>query len=195
MLVLAMLSSNAFAQYTSPTNRDAKNVIILLADDLGWGDVGFHGGSAATPNIDRLAAQGVQLVIAENDFALFRDDWKLIQAAGGDVELYDLRSDAAETNYQTIEQPAIVAQLVGQLNQFKQQVTTDLPVSDKALAVGLLAENVDEDRRLAPYGSQPNASEQEGEELAAAQLEGDAIYGVLGDRRVESRISVGIAST
>ncbi len=37
------------------------NVIILLADDLGYGDVGFHGSDIATPNIDSLAREGVQL--------------------------------------------------------------------------------------------------------------------------------------
>lgn len=42
-------------------SRTQKNVIILLADDLGWGDVGFHGGVAETPNIDRLAREGVRL--------------------------------------------------------------------------------------------------------------------------------------
>ncbi|WP_231612578.1 sulfatase-like hydrolase/transferase [Novipirellula galeiformis] len=38
-----------------------KNIVILLADDLGWGDVGFHGGAADTPNIDSLAKDGVRL--------------------------------------------------------------------------------------------------------------------------------------
>ena len=34
---------------------------MLLADDLGWGDVGFHGSKIATPHIDLLARRGVQL--------------------------------------------------------------------------------------------------------------------------------------
>ena len=37
------------------------NVVIFLADDLGWADVGYHGGEIATPAIDRLAREGVRL--------------------------------------------------------------------------------------------------------------------------------------
>ena len=37
------------------------NIVYILADDLGWKDVGFHGGSIRTPNLDRLAASGAVL--------------------------------------------------------------------------------------------------------------------------------------
>lgn len=37
------------------------NVIVILADDLGWGDVGFNGRKEwATPNLDRVAKKGVK---------------------------------------------------------------------------------------------------------------------------------------
>lgn len=39
----------------------APNVIVILADDLGWGDLAIDGGtSIATPNIDALANSGVR---------------------------------------------------------------------------------------------------------------------------------------
>ncbi len=36
------------------------NIVILLADDLGFKDVGCYGGPVITPNIDHLAAEGVR---------------------------------------------------------------------------------------------------------------------------------------
>ena len=39
----------------------APNILLFLIDDLGWGDVGFHGGVNRTPVIDRLAKSGVEL--------------------------------------------------------------------------------------------------------------------------------------
>jgi len=40
---------------------DRPNIIVMVADDLGWNDVGFHGGYIDTPSLDRLAAEGMQL--------------------------------------------------------------------------------------------------------------------------------------
>ena len=37
------------------------NIVYILADDLGWKDVGFHGSDIRTPSLDRLAAGGTQL--------------------------------------------------------------------------------------------------------------------------------------
>ena len=36
------------------------NVLFILADDLGYGDLGCYGSATRTPNLDRLAAQGVK---------------------------------------------------------------------------------------------------------------------------------------
>jgi len=37
------------------------NVIVVMADDLGWKDVGYHGSQVISPNIDRLAREWVEL--------------------------------------------------------------------------------------------------------------------------------------
>jgi arylsulfatase A-like enzyme len=37
------------------------NILLILADDLGWKDVGYHGSEIETPHIDRIAREGVEL--------------------------------------------------------------------------------------------------------------------------------------
>lgn len=47
------------AARTRPARRP--NIVFILADDLGWGDVGVYGSlHNSTPNIDRIAAEGVR---------------------------------------------------------------------------------------------------------------------------------------
>ena len=46
------------------------NIVILYADDLGYGDVGVYGATAVdTPHIDRLAASGIQFTDAHSTAA------------------------------------------------------------------------------------------------------------------------------
>ena len=56
-LVLTILASNS-----SATDVEARrpNFVILLADDLGFSDVGCYDGEIATPNLDSLAAGGLR---------------------------------------------------------------------------------------------------------------------------------------
>lgn len=51
--VFLYLVSNANAQ-------DKKNILLIIADDLGWSDLGSYGGEIATPTLDKLAKDGVQ---------------------------------------------------------------------------------------------------------------------------------------
>ena len=37
------------------------NILIVVADDLGWADVGYHGAAIPTPHIDKLCRAGVEL--------------------------------------------------------------------------------------------------------------------------------------
>lgn len=37
------------------------NILFILADDYGYHDIGYHGSEIKTPNLDKLAADGVKL--------------------------------------------------------------------------------------------------------------------------------------
>ena len=54
----ALLLALAFAASPRLQAAEPPNIVYVLADDLGWKDVGFHGGTLRTPTLDRLAAGG-----------------------------------------------------------------------------------------------------------------------------------------
>ena len=43
-----------------PAGAAPPNVLLILADDLGYSDLGCYGGEIETPNLDRLAAGGLR---------------------------------------------------------------------------------------------------------------------------------------
>ena len=45
---------------TSKAEQINPNIVIILVDDLGWNDVGYHNENVSTPNIDQLALNGVR---------------------------------------------------------------------------------------------------------------------------------------
>lgn len=55
VVILALASAPAFAAAAKP------NILLIVGDDMGYADLGFHGGKEIpTPNLDALAASGVR---------------------------------------------------------------------------------------------------------------------------------------
>ena len=62
LLAYARLAALAILFLASPSlAAERPNIVFMMADDLGWGDVAFHGGPAPTPHLDRMAREGVEL--------------------------------------------------------------------------------------------------------------------------------------
>jgi arylsulfatase A-like enzyme len=58
LFVAALLCAVVAARAQTVTKP---NILYIVADDLGWKDVGFHGSDIKTPNIDKLAETGARL--------------------------------------------------------------------------------------------------------------------------------------
>ncbi|XP_060561582.1 arylsulfatase B-like [Ruditapes philippinarum] len=61
MMLTLFTVSLIYMLCTSISDGKRPNIVFIVADDLGWNDVGFHNPSMITPNIDKLAYQGVIL--------------------------------------------------------------------------------------------------------------------------------------
>ena len=67
LLVLTLAGLDATAGvYEEPANESKPNIVLILADDLGWGDVSCNqpGNVYKTPQIDRIAREGLRMTNA-----------------------------------------------------------------------------------------------------------------------------------
>jgi len=61
VLGLWLLGGPAGTAAPGPSAPEAPNVVVILVDDLGYGDLGCYGSTVnLTPNIDRLAREGIR---------------------------------------------------------------------------------------------------------------------------------------
>lgn len=59
--VMAYAIATAFALTSFGARANTPNILIVVADDMGWADVGYHGSPIPTPNLDKLCRAGVEL--------------------------------------------------------------------------------------------------------------------------------------
>ncbi|MSU47920.1 MAG: arylsulfatase [Opitutus sp.] len=60
-LSFLVLNAAALRAAAAPADAARPNIVFIMADDLGWADVAFHGANAPTPHLDRLAREGLEL--------------------------------------------------------------------------------------------------------------------------------------
>jgi len=74
------------------------NIIVILTDDLGYGDVSSYGATALkTPNIDRLANEGLRFTYIEpNNKAKMNVNANIELGNDNVPQLYDLATDPGE---------------------------------------------------------------------------------------------------
>ncbi|HEY4356842.1 MAG TPA: sulfatase-like hydrolase/transferase [Acidobacteriaceae bacterium] len=58
---LSSIAESATAAEAEQGHAVKPNIILILADDLGFSDIGCFGSEISTPNLDRLAARGMRL--------------------------------------------------------------------------------------------------------------------------------------
>src|SRR5581483_3282804 len=69
-LLIAVFALTSFDAATAAERR-RPNVVILLADDVGYGDLSCYGATQVrTPNLDRLAARGMRYVDGHSPSAM-----------------------------------------------------------------------------------------------------------------------------
>ena len=60
ILAYGLAGSSGFL--IADTDRPSRpNIVLLVSDDMGWNDVGYHQSRISTPHIDQLARDGIRL--------------------------------------------------------------------------------------------------------------------------------------
>ncbi|TWU21691.1 Arylsulfatase [Novipirellula galeiformis] len=59
-LIVSLVALNFLLCNVAAAEQERPNIIMVMADDLGWSDIGCYGGEIRTPHIDSLAHEGLR---------------------------------------------------------------------------------------------------------------------------------------
>ena len=117
-----VMSETSTQSQAAPVKRP--NIVFVLADDLGWAELGCYGNTFnETPNLDRLAARGMR-----SSGAIRKGNWELIEFFDtGEKELYNLEDDIGEKSNLAKENPDKVGRLQELLRSWRKDVGAKIP--------------------------------------------------------------------
>lgn len=84
LIILAVFLNKSLKTKPEPQNtlhNSRPNIIFILADDLGFSDIGSYGSEIETPNLDRLALNGIRFTQAYNQGVCFPTRASLLTGA------------------------------------------------------------------------------------------------------------------
>lgn len=144
--VAYVFSVSCFSLVTALAEAEKPNFLFILADDLGYGDLGCYGApDIATPNLDRIASEGIRFTDAyangaicsptriafltgryqqrfgmEN--ALYYQEFGRGLPEGGEPMLFDVDADPGETTDLAARHPEIIERLRTRLDRWERDV-------------------------------------------------------------------------
>jgi arylsulfatase len=71
LVLICGLSACQQSDTDTKENQQPPNIILILADDLGYSDIGAYGSEIKTPNLDQLAQQGIRFTQMHNTSKCF----------------------------------------------------------------------------------------------------------------------------
>lgn len=89
ILPLILLAAATFSCNNKPQENALPNIILILADDLGWSDIGCYGSEVHTPHLDSLAEAGLRFTNIHNTSKCFPSRACLITGLYAQQNNYD----------------------------------------------------------------------------------------------------------
>lgn len=61
LVLLVFGACSVFGSMSAAEKTEQPNIVLIISDDQGWNDIGYHDPDIKSPTLDRLAAEGVRL--------------------------------------------------------------------------------------------------------------------------------------